>query len=70
MPSSRDGQSDLAEYIALRVFLRSARLIFDAFDPQRTGRITQLDFSQASVGLCVRGGLLLGGGCITACAEV
>eukprot|EP00887_Chlorella_sp_A99_P006349 scaffold3.g6349.t1 len=42
---NRDGKIDLGDYVALKVFLRSARLIFDAFDPARSGKIS-VDYSQ------------------------
>lgn len=41
----RSGSLDLAGYIAMTLFLKSASATFRAFDPNRTGYIN-LDFSQ------------------------
>eukprot|EP00803_Ostreobium_quekettii_P002857 evm.model.scf_168.9 EVM.evm.TU.scf_168.9 scf_168:64105-67522(+) len=42
---NRTASLDLAAYIALSLFLKSAAATFAAFDPNKTGRIT-LDFNQ------------------------
>ncbi|CAD7704399.1 unnamed protein product [Ostreobium quekettii] len=41
----RTGQLELAEFIAMTLFLKSCAATFGAYDPQRTGRV-QFDFNQ------------------------
>ena len=41
----RSGTCSLIEYMGVCTFLKSTALIYSAFDPQRTGRIT-LDYNQ------------------------
>lgn len=41
----RSGSTDIAEFVAMNIFLRSAQATFQAFDAQRQGRIT-LDYNQ------------------------